>query len=119
MALALRSGDVLFVDSSHVAKIGSDVNSLFFDVLPNLAPGVVVHVHDIHYPFEYPKDWVFEGRAWNEAYLLRAFLTMNTDYEILLFNSYLSCFHIDEVAQLMPGWRINPGGSIWLRRRSG
>ena len=70
----LHAGDVLFVDSTHVAKIGSDVNHLVFDVFPRLPPGVLVHVHDIAYPFEYPQEWVEEGRAWNEAYLLRAFL---------------------------------------------
>ena len=69
----LHAGDVLFVDSTHVAKIGSDVNHLVFDVFPRLPPGVLVHVHDIAYPFEYPQEWVEEGRAWNEAYLLRAF----------------------------------------------
>ena len=66
----LEAGDVLFVDSTHVAKPGSDVNWLLFEVLPRLARGVVVHFHDIHHPFEYPKDWVYQGRAWNEAYLL-------------------------------------------------
>jgi predicted O-methyltransferase YrrM len=112
----LEPGDFLFIDSSHVAKVGSDVNALFFEVLPKLVPGVVVHLHDIHHPFEYPKAWVTEGRAWNESYLLRAFLTMNTDYEILLFNSYLGKVHRREVASLMPLWDNNPGGSIWLRR---
>ena len=70
----LRRGDILFIDSSHVAKIGSDVNHLVFTVLPALQSGVLVHFHDIFFPFEYPQAWLAEGRAWNEAYLLRAFL---------------------------------------------
>src|SRR5262249_30901378 len=61
---ALSDNDILFVDSSHVSKVGSDVNHLIFQILPALADNVVVHFHDIFYPFEYPKDWVYEGRAW-------------------------------------------------------
>lgn len=73
----LEAGDVLFIDSTHVSKIGSDVNQLVLDVLPGLRPGVHVHFHDIHYPFEYPTGWVDAGRAWNEAYLVRAYLIDN------------------------------------------
>jgi hypothetical protein len=70
---ALQGGDVLFIDSSHVAKTGSDVNFLYFEVLPRLARGVHVHVHDIFLPHDYPQDWVLgENRSWNEQYLLRA-----------------------------------------------
>ncbi|HVF64629.1 MAG TPA: class I SAM-dependent methyltransferase [Casimicrobiaceae bacterium] len=71
----LAAGDMLFIDSSHVAKTGSDVNYLYFDVLPTLAAGVRVHVHDIFLPHDYPQDWVLtEQRSWNEQYLLRALL---------------------------------------------
>ena len=65
----LSAGDVLFVDSSHVSKTNSDVNYVFFEILPRLSSGVYIHFHDIFYPFEYPKEWVYQGRAWNEAYL--------------------------------------------------
>ncbi|MGY1703977.1 class I SAM-dependent methyltransferase [Geodermatophilus sp. SYSU D00697] len=112
----LRSGDVLFIDSSHVGKTASDVNRLLFDVLPALAPGVFVHVHDILYPFEYPKDWVYGGRGWNEAYLLRAFLMYNDAFRIRLFNSFLARFHWHLMASALPPWDRNPGGSIWLER---
>src|SRR5215467_5151994 len=74
----LQSGDILFVDSSHVTKTGSDVNYIVFKILPLLREGVHVHFHDIFYPFEYPLDWVYEGRGWNEAYLVRAFLQYNS-----------------------------------------
>ena len=112
----LRAGDVLFIDSTHVAKVGSDVNVLLLDVLPRLAPGVWVHVHDILYPFEYPRDWIYGGRSWNEAYLLRAFLAFNTSFRIELFNSFLGHFHHRHVSQALPPWSRNTGGSIWLRR---
>ena len=78
----LYSGDVLFIDSIHVSKEGSDVYYRFFEILPKLRRGVVVHLHDIFYPFTYPHDWVVNGRVWNETYLLRAFLQYNNDFEI-------------------------------------
>jgi hypothetical protein len=71
---ALGPNDILFVDSTHVAKVNSDVNRLFFEILPALSTGVYVHIHDIFYPFEYPRQWIDHGRAWNEMYLLRTFL---------------------------------------------
>lgn len=72
--LQLEKNDILFIDSSHVSKIGSDVNHIVFNVLSALKSGVYVHFHDIFYPFEYPLHWLQLGRAWNEAYLLRGFL---------------------------------------------
>lgn len=114
----LREGDVLFIDSSHVARIGSDVNFLFFRVLPALRSGVVVHFHDIFWPFDYPTEWVLRGRAWNESYLLRAFLMHNDRYEILLFNHFLATLHADALARAMPRLKgAGGGGSIWLRKR--
>ena len=62
---ALGPGDMLFVDSSHVAKIDSDVNRIVFEVLPRLAPGVLIHVHDISFPFEYPMQWLENGSVLN------------------------------------------------------
>jgi predicted O-methyltransferase YrrM len=113
---ALEPNDLLFIDSSHVSKTGSDVNHLFFEVLPRLQPGVVVHFHDIGYPFEYPKTWAYQGRAWNEAYLLRAFLAYNTAFQIELFNDFLGKFHAEALERSMPLARKNPGTSIWLKR---
>ena len=112
----LEDGDVLFIDSSHVSKVGSDLNRLIFDVLPRLQPGVIVHFHDIYYPFEYPKEWVFKGRAWNENYILRAFLMFNNSFDILLFNAWLDRFHSPLIAQTMPMWAENIGTSLWLQR---
>jgi len=112
----LEANDVLFIDSTHVAKIGSDVNHLFFKILPLLAAGVFIHIHDIFYPFEYPKEWIYEGRAWNEAYMLRAFLTHNSAYEIVFWNDFLGTFHRDALERSLPMGLRNTGGAIWLRK---
>jgi predicted O-methyltransferase YrrM len=114
---ALAANDVLFIDSSHVAKAGSDVNHLLFHVLPRLRPGVVVHVHDAFWPFEYPAAWIREGRAWNELYALHAFLQYNSAFEVLLFDSQLAAVCPDVATRLVPQLAVNPGGSLWLRRR--
>jgi predicted O-methyltransferase YrrM len=114
--LALERNDILFIDSSHVMKIGSDVHHLLTEILPRLRPGVYVHIHDVFYPFEYPEEWITGGRAWSEAYGLRAFLTFNDVFEIVLFNTYLERFHRDIFERDMPLCLTNEGGSIWLRR---
>jgi len=112
----LQANDILFVDSTHVAKVGSDVNRLFFDVLPRLRPGVLIHIHDIFFPFEYRQDWLEEGRAWNETYLLRAFLQYNQSFRILLFGAYVAITSREWLRQNMPLCLENTGGSIWLER---
>lgn len=112
----LEAGDVLFIDTSHASKIGSDVNHIFFQILPRLKPGVYVHFHDIWYPFEYPKDWLYRGMFWNEAYLLRAFLMYNPGFEIVMFNNYALHCLTDQVKADFPLFLDEPGGSIWLRR---
>jgi Methyltransferase domain len=114
---ALGSGDVLMVDSTHVLKTGSDVNYILFEILPGLAPGVYVHFHDVYYPFEYPREWVYAGRAWNEVYALRAFLQYNTVFEIVYFNSFFATFHRERLRAAMPLCAMHPGSSLWLRKR--
>jgi hypothetical protein len=112
----LAANDILFIDSTHVVKAGSDVVRLLFEVLPALAPGVVIHVHDIFWPFEYPSTWLDEGRAWNETYALRAFLQYNRCFSIMLFANCL--VHRDRgwFERHAPTILRNVGGSIWLRR---
>ncbi len=128
----LEAGDVLFVDSSHVSKFNSDLNHIIFQILPTLKAGVYIHFHDIFYPFEYPKEWILSGRAWNEAYILRAFLMNNTDYEIVLFPSMLEQFHEEWMQQNMPltlklhekwpgeenfsYYLPNKGQSLWIKK---
>jgi predicted O-methyltransferase YrrM len=113
----LAAGDLLFIDSSHVVKCGSDLHTLLFDVLPRLAPGVLVHFHDVFYPFEYPRDWLAQGRYWNEIYFLRAFLSFNSDWEICFFNSYVQAAFRERLQERMPLCLRNPGGSLYIRRR--
>ncbi|MFH1645519.1 MAG: class I SAM-dependent methyltransferase, partial [Candidatus Omnitrophota bacterium] len=115
----LVENDILFIDSSHISKIGSDVNHIFFNILPNLNKGVVVHFHDIFYPFEYPKKWVFDGITFNESYILKAFLQFNKEFKIILFNSFLD-YHFNEKSGKEASdekceW-LRDGSSIWIRK---
>jgi len=113
----LESGDFLFIDSTHVTKADSDVNHHLFRILPSLKDGVIVHFHDVFYPFEYPPRWFFdENRSWNELYALRAFLMFNRRFEILFFNDCFAQRHRDVADALMPKFMLNSGGSLWLRK---
>ncbi len=113
----LDANDILFIDSSHVVAIGSDVTHLVMRVLPRLRPGVLVHFHDVFLPDEYPRSWTLERhRFWTEQYLVHAFLLFNTEFEVLWASSYLATRHSEAV----PWPRIassSPPGSLWLRRR--
>jgi predicted O-methyltransferase YrrM len=118
---ALDRDDVLFIDTSHVAKTGSDVVWLYQEVLPRLRPGVVVHIHDIFVPGEYPEDWVLDGRAWNELYVVRAFLAFNSAFRIEFGAQYMLKRHRELLHEAFPGMReeryARPGGgSLWIRR---
>ncbi len=115
----LQKGDVLFYDGSHVARTASDVNWFFFEVLPRVAPGVIVHVHDIFWPADYPETWIFDrGQTWNEQYVLQAFLMYNRDFEILLANAALVKQYRSEFEQIFSGLadELGSGGSVWFER---
>jgi hypothetical protein len=112
----LGENDVLFIDSSHVSKIGSDVNRLYFDVLPALAPGVLIHIHDVAGNLDYPRDWLEEGRAWNEQYVLRAFLMNNPAYRIELFTAWLWNVKHEFIREKLPLCARGGGGQMWLRK---
>lgn len=113
----LEENDILFLDSSHVGKTGSDVNYFLFEILPVLKPGVLVHIHDVLYPFEYLEEWVLkEKRSWNEAYLLRAFLQYNSAFDIVYWSNFAWRRLREDLARLMPLCLENEGGSIWLKR---
>jgi SAM-dependent methyltransferase len=115
---ALEANDILFVDSSHVLKTGSDVNSILFEILPRLRSGVIVHFHDVFHPFEYPRSWVLDlGLAWNEIHAVHAFLLFNSAFEIVFFNDYLASADEERFRAAMPLCLANPGGSLWLVRR--
>lgn len=111
----LEERDILFVDTSHISKTNSDVNHIIFNILPRISPGVIIHFHDIFFPFEYPKNWILKHhRSWNEAYLLRAFLSHNDMYKILFFNDWVQNEYGDWFQEHMPNMMLNRGGSIWL-----
>jgi len=118
----LKEGDILFIDSSHIAKINSDVYHLYLQILPVLNRGVVIHIHDIPFPHITPDDveyWIFKKhRFWNEAAILKAFLSFNNSFEILLCSSYIhyrrpdilrSVFNVYDNKKHFPS-------SIWLRK---
>ena len=122
--LSLSAGDILIIDSSHVTKHGSDVNWLVFDVLPQLAPGVVVHFHDVFVPFDYPANWYEERRGYNETFLLRAFLQFNSDFAIIAFADFLRHRWPLEMAAAVGGpagltssTEAVPYASLWLQRK--
>lgn len=114
--ISLEENDILLVDSSHVYKIGSDVQLLFESMIPNLANGVLLHIHDILFPFEYPASWLRRGHHFNESYILRAFLQYNQTFEILLWN---------DLVQHLADWPLpdqlrfgdqDLSTSFWMRR---
>lgn len=115
----LDSGDILFIDSSHVLKIGSDVQYEFLEILPRLKKGVLVHVHDIFLPAEYPRAWVLEQhKFWNEQYLLQAFLSFNSAYKVLWGGSFMHLEHPHALSEAFSSYdrRRSWPGSFWIRR---
>jgi len=112
----LQENDILFIDSTHVVKFNSDVNYVFREILPALAHGVYIHFHDVFYPFEYPKEWLLDGIAWNEQYMLRTFLQYNNDFKIVLFNTYLESMYESQIKNRFPLLYKNTGGSIWIKK---
>lgn len=112
----LEAQDILFIDSSHVAKIGSDVGFLLLRILPRLKPGVWIHIHDLFYPFSYPADWLHEGRAWNESLFLRAFLLGNPQFEIMAFNSFAAHSFPELFQKRFPAFLAAPGASLWFKK---
>jgi len=123
----LGENDILFVDSTHIAQIGSDVNYIFLEVLPRLKKGVIIHIHDIFIPAEYPKKWIFEDRFfWTEQYILQAFLSFNPDFEVLWASSYMHENYAGKLKTAFPAFQdlgqdypfypeVVPS-SFWFRR---
>ncbi len=114
----LEANDILFIDSSHVMRTGSDVCYELFEILPRLRSGVIVHIHDVIWPFDYPANWILEqNRSYNEAYAVRAFLTNNDSWQIIMFNDWFAKFEGPRIARALPSFEGGFGGSLWLRRR--
>lgn len=123
----LEAGDVLFIDSSHALKIDSDVAFLFLEALPRVKPGVFVHIHDVHFPFNgpYPADtWLFGERwpvYWNEAMVVQTFLAFNSAFEVLLSVPMIRHDEEQMLVDRFPGYAPlakdpNPPSSLWIRR---
>jgi hypothetical protein len=118
---SLEAGDILFIDSSHMIRPGGDVLFEYLQLLPRVAPGVLVHIHDVFTPYDYPADWVSDdGRMWNEQYLLEAFLSCNDRFEVVLALNHLARDHATALGEAFPVYASEGGtrplGSFWLRR---
>jgi len=115
---SLQAGDILFIDSTHTVKIGSDVNYLVLEVLPRLQQGVLVHFHDIFLPREYPQGWITQTLMFsNEQYLLQAFLAFNAAFEVEFSSAYLTVQYAERLSEQFGSFfRWNEGCSLWLRK---
>jgi predicted O-methyltransferase YrrM len=115
----LGENDILFIDTSHISTIGSDVTYYFMELIPMLRKGVIIHIHDIFLPEEYPKNWVMKDHLfYNEQYLLRAFLSFNHAFKVLFAGRYLQLRHpglMAEAFDFYPG-EITVAGSFWFQR---
>lgn len=117
----LGSNDILFIDSSHILRIGSDVQYECLEIVPRVAPGAVVHFHDIFLPSEYPKDIIFKGFQFpNEQYLVQAFLAFNEAFEVLWAGSFMHLAHPDLLESAFASYSraTRWPGSLWVRRRT-
>ncbi len=99
----LEKGDILFIDSSHIIRPQGDVLFEYLELLPSLNKGVIVHIHDIFSPKDYPKQWVIDDvKFWNEQYLLEAFLTCNRDWKVIGALNYLHHNHFERLKEKCP-----------------
>jgi len=115
----LEANDILFIDSSHTVKFGSDVCYELLEVLPTLKPGVWIHVHDIFFPQDYPADWLLNRRlALNEQYLLEALLAFNTNFSVQLANHWICLDHLNHAVQLWPDTLSadHRSSGFWMKR---
>ena len=117
---SLQTNDILFVDSSHAARFGGDVNYELLELIPTLNPGVWIHVHDIFFPTDYPEDWLIEKRwAFNEQYLLTAFLMFNSSFKPQYTAHWLLLDHEQQMRAIWPGVILGgspTSASFWMKR---
>lgn len=115
----LKTGDLIFIDSSHVSKIGSDVNYEILEVVPKLKKGSIIHWHDIMLPTNYWRDWIYHGnKFWNESYLLHAFMLFNEAYKCIWASRYMQFYHAEKILKRFPYFlpRKHRCTSFWLER---
>ena len=122
---SLEANDILFIDSSHVLKSGGDVQMEYLEILPRLAPGVLVHIHDVSLPRAYPHVYYDNYLYWNEQYLLQAFLAFNSKFEVIWPGNYMMLNHPDLVLNVFPEFQImrqhyplSEPSAFWMRVRS-
>jgi predicted O-methyltransferase YrrM len=121
---SLEANDILFIDSSHITQIDSDVNYEFLEILPRIKPGVIVHIHDIYLPREYDLAMFNRHKTFglNEQYVLHAFLAFNKEFEILWASNYMCVTHPKEIERAFRSYseHLSPAvpGSFWIRRTS-
>jgi predicted O-methyltransferase YrrM len=114
---SLESGDILFIDSSHVLSIGSDVQYELFSILPRLKAGVLVHFHDIFIPAEYPKQWIYGlRRFWTEQYAVNAFLMYNHCWKVLWGSHFMHLKNSDKLELIFPKYKPFMPSSLWITR---
>jgi predicted O-methyltransferase YrrM len=112
----LERNDIVFIDSAHVLKTGSDVHYELFHILPTLKPGVLVHFHDCRWPFEYSDVQIFEKNySWNEAYAVRALLMWSTRLRVVFYGSLFALERHELVQEVCPTFLKNPGSAIWVQ----
>jgi len=114
----LKSNDLLFIDSSHIIRPQGDVLFEYLELLPTLKPGVLIHVHDIFTPKDYPDEWVYKNHyLWNEQYLLEAFMSFNSGFKIMGALNYLAHNYRNELAEKCPVFAKHEDGepgAFWM-----
>lgn len=111
----LEHGDILFIDSSHVVKTGSELLTICFEIIPRLNPGVLVHFHDIFSEFEYPVSWILEEkRSWNESYMIRALLQGNVSLKVLFLGDFLRVKDLARFTKVVT--TDSATGSLWIQK---
>jgi predicted O-methyltransferase YrrM len=119
----LAPGDFLFIDSTHVLKIESDVKVEYTEILPKLKKGVVIHIHDIFLPAEYPREFIYGLLFFfNEQYLVQAILANSTAFEILWANHFMYLKHFDKMIKAFPAYKKvekspKHSSSFWIRKK--
>jgi len=118
--MQLKAGDILFIDSSHVVKCGNDGHFLYLRLLPKIQVGTIIHIHDIRFPYDYPKEWLMEKKYfWNEQYLLHMFLCFNNSFKILFAANYMTKKYPALMRQSLKGFAEDSGGwpgCFWIQR---
>lgn len=116
----LEEGDILFIDSSHVIRSGNDVEYEYFEIIPRLKPGVIIHIHDIFLPFRYPENWIRDEHVfWNEQYLVEAMLMHNPSFKVLWAGCHMHTECPQRLAEWFPGYdpKFSLPGSLWMVRQ--